>query len=492
MSMELLIVMFATLTLFIICHVVGRLFFNILKVRDDAFYTCASGVTGLTLLALQLWLFGLVNVPWNVITLLLPWFLLGALSIYRKRLPIRKLFTLPKSHKRIGKAFTELDLLSRSLVILIILFMLSFFIMLAVQPFNTSDILAFWGYKAQEFYVNQAVYVNDFLKSDSRLAQYYHIDYPPLWPLMADVTYTIFGGVNETLFKTTQMIFLVSGAASLLAFIREKITHRYITAAFALVFVLVAAPQFFRMLFEISYMGYADYPLAILMIVSTMFLVRSLKNFPNVDSALAIFFAGAVAVTKNEGIPFFVAVVGLSALIYSLEIFRSKKLPTLNQTLATLFVVGVTSLPFFLWSYFKSVNNIRVDFSYANFLASGMTIYERFYTIFQLIWLYIKTNPPYIWQAAATIIALFATLFIRSKEMLVVATLLTAQLASYVFSYFLSPYDLRFHILSSIDRLSTQVFPLVLLLLGLALQTQSKNIIRERKRKTVQLEKPNS
>ncbi len=467
MSSGLLVYIFATFLILAVSYAAGRIIFFLLKIKFDTFYAGAAPTIGLVVLALQLWVYGYVHIPWNVFTLLFPWTIIVGYGIKKRALTSKNFELEFRLVPKLKREIRSYDVFTKAILAVALVFSLAYLIMLVLQPFTTSDILAFWGYKAKEFFIHDSVYINDSISATKEIAQYYHIDYPPLWPLMADVTYTLFGNINETLFKTTQFVFLVSGAATMYAFLRTTLGKKYIPLGAAVTFSLIAAPQFLRMLFDINYMGYADYPLAIIMLVSVLFFIRGSQNPLSRDWWIAIALSSAAAVTKNEGLPFFLIIAGISLLLYIEQLLKKRKDINIKSVTKLLVTFVLIASPIAAWNIYKITRDISVDFKLSNIEASGLSIPERLHRILSLIWLYIRTNPAYQWQAAGIVLAFAAILRYRDRTTILVGMILALQLVSYVASYMISPYDLEFHILSSIDRLCAQVLPILLVLLAL-------------------------
>ncbi len=477
MNFEIVKIALFTLGVAGLSYIVSRIFYALLRLKATSLHLSVAPVLGLLLLASQLWLFGLIGLSWNRWLLLLPWLLLG--FMLRKRL-LASVNLERQIPSRILNSFKELDYLGRTLVIVAIIFSLAFLISLIVQPFITSDILAIWGYKAKEFYNHSRVYINPRLSGTINSARFFHLDYPPLLPLSADVFYVLLGHVNESLFKVMQFIFLVSGGFSLFIYTRSVLSKKDRSLAAVFLFLFIAVPQFLPMLFQVKYMGYADYPLAVVCMLSAIFVLRSINTLPNHDWLLALLFGSFAAVIKNEGLAF----VGIVLLILSISfVYNYKTWAKQNSTfklLSYLVIVGIVLLPSLIWLVYKRNHDINVDFAFGNLADSGMNLFVRLRTIGSFIWLYIRTNPIFHWQLVALIIGVIAAVRSRSKLALVAISMVCLQLGSFVLSFIFSPYDLKFHILSSIDRLMTQVLPLIILSLAVSVSQLSAKSRRSR------------
>lgn len=472
-NIEILKIICFTFLVGILAYGVGRIAFATARIKITSLHIASSPIVGLLLLANQLWLYGLVGISWNRWLLLLPWALLS----FMQRRQIMISFAAEKSLlKRARQSFKAMGYLTKLCVVLVVIFSSAYLVALVTEPFITSDILAIWGYKAKEFFINSAVYINPRLSDTVNSARFFHIDYPPLMPLIADAFYVIAGRVNEPIFKAMQIVFLASGGASLYLFARSVLgkKDRELAALFLLLFV--AVPQFLPMLFQLKYMGYADFPLAVVCMLSVIFLLRGTRQVFSSDWYLALFFASCAAVMKNEGIAFLgimLLILGGFSLVQTTGWTRENGWQKLT---VRVLLAGAILLPNILWIVYKQQHNLVVDFKYGNLAASGVGLYERLHTVAAFMWLYIRTNPIFHWELVAIVIGTIGTLWYRTKLSLVVAAVLWLQLGSFVLSYVFSPYDLKFHILSSIDRLLTQILPVIILLLVVNIAATTKRL----------------
>lgn len=445
------------------------------RVKVQTIHHLISPVLGLAILALQLWTYGLVGIHWNRLTLLVPWIII--LIILHKK--IWAAAPGIKTVKSARQTFLELDALSKVLVIASIVFGMAYLISLAVQPVITSDVLAIWGYKAKEFFFHQQVYVSPNLYSTVNSARFFHVDYPPLLPLMGDVFYVILGHTNEGSFKLLQALFLFSGSAGLFTYLKNSSGQKRnnLQIASLATFLLVAAPQFIPMLFKVQYMGYADFPLAIVMLIATLFLARFISTDDSTDWWLALLFASFAAVTKNEGVPFLVIIILVLLALRLWPLLTKLRNPDFKSILYSIGGCLFVLSPLIIWSIYKQKHGLAVDFKISNLRNSHMSAISRLHQIISYVWLYIKTNPAFHWEVLALLLAGLASAIRRTKLNMTIALVVFAQLASYLVSYVFSPYDLKFHVLSSIDRLLTQTLPLIILLLAvnIVIYSQKRN-----------------
>lgn len=466
MSEELLELLALILLLLGLVYIVGRIFLVLVTPKLSPIYATSAPVIGLSLLALQLWVFGFLNIPWNQITLFGPWVLLGVI----KRRALQKSLYFEKTiFKKLWSNLKNLNKLSWVFVIGGCVISLGFLVSMTAQPILSSDVFGFWGFKAKQFYINQGVVLDAYLE----FGQFFHVDYPPLYPLQVDVGYVFAGGVKESVLKGLNFIFLVSGISSLYVFLRSRLNTKNTNFVILPSFILLAAPQFLPFLFEENrYMGYADFSLGIIMMLAVIFLVKSLKTKPNLDWVFALLFAGLCSVIKNEGMVF-LAIIGVIMLIRYILFLRNSPDRVYSVLLGVVFSLLVLA-PSIVWWQHKRSLDISVDFSVRNLTDSGMNPAERLGTVLYWSKRYVRANPLFLWQLFALGISLVYAFISKNKEALLVALVIVLMLLSYLVSYIFSPYELVFHIFSSLGRLLTQVVPLIILLIAICLSSNQK------------------
>src|SRR3989442_3194731 len=128
---------------------------------------------------------------------------------------------------------------------------------------------------------------------------------PPLFSLMVATAWVLLGHVDDMVGKSIGFMFLIAGVGAITASLLPLLGKR-LTALFAL--LMVALPALQTSFVIPYYMGYADYAIAVLMLLSLAHLYRSVRLGRDEDSALAVLFAALAALTKNEGLPFLLVI----------------------------------------------------------------------------------------------------------------------------------------------------------------------------------------
>jgi hypothetical protein len=453
------IAMFAVFEL-ALCYVVGRLCYAAFRLKQPtALHHAIAPAVGLSALALQLWLFGLVHVSWNVWLLLAPWAVAAVICRKSLSVPGKQLTAAVRGAAR---SFGRLDLLTKAMIVLGVVFLCIFLVRLSVAPLISSDTMGFWSLKAKEFFYHHAVFVDPFLNKSHAVGQFFHVDYPPFWPLMADVGYVLLGHIQEAVQKTTTWVLCISAVGAVWAFARQWLADN--NKAVILAFISLAAPQFLNILFFSKNMAYADYPLAAMMLLSAIFLVRSLRERPNANWLFALLFASLAAVTKNEGLPFLVLAAAILVVRFVAWLVTGREKQAQRATVSVC-VAALVLLPPLLWAIYKKTHHLDIEFAWHNLAASGMGAGERLQIAGQTTGAFLKYQAAYWWEVGALLLGTVAALWQRTREGLVVLTLIFGMLASYALSFVFSAHEVSYHVATSIDRLLTQILPLVLVLI---------------------------
>src|ERR1700737_3716237 len=159
-----------------IAYAVGRLLVAWLTRDPSPLLSIVAPLIGASLLALQLWLYGGLHMPWNRVTLLLPWVVLVVVS--RRRL-WAALSRGGGRGKRVGHELPRLEPLELLLAVAGLVIALTYLLNLVTQPLTGIDAVAAWMYKAKLYYAQNAVDLRP-AAGDVRRNR----AYPPLFSLM--------------------------------------------------------------------------------------------------------------------------------------------------------------------------------------------------------------------------------------------------------------------------------------------------------------------
>lgn len=237
-------------------------------------------------LALQLWLYGALGVPWHRSALAAPWLVLALVL-----------------RQRLWPCGTRLARLWPGLLLLAVVG-IAFLCALMDRPWVGYDALAFWGFKARSFWHSQAIDLRFLLGDQPDIRLMRQLDYPPLMPLLMDSVCVVAGRYDESLAKAVQLLCFLSGG---MALYRSAQRHLPGWSALLVLAGFVALPSTHSFLLTAEHMGYADYLFAVLMLCALCELLAARAPW-----ALAL--GAAAALVKQEGLPLLCAVAGLGLL----------------------------------------------------------------------------------------------------------------------------------------------------------------------------------
>jgi uncharacterized membrane protein len=334
---------------------------------------------------------------------------------------------------------------------------LTYLVALVTQPVTGWDGVAMWLYKAKLFFTQHAVGL-----AASPIEVSRHPDYPPLYPLMVDTIYTIVGRTDDFLGKGVNFIFLTTATASCLALTGSLFGRRM---AVIFTFLLVAMPLFWTYLLIGTYMGYPDYALGVLMMISLIHLYRFEVRHESAAAVFALVFAGMAALTKNEGPVFLVIVAAILVVIWLLA--RPRLWPSPSTAVRLAAGIGLALSPVLLWQLHVKTNGYTSDLLTArNWGALLPALPRRASTIAQYARAIFSFGNDSPWLLGSYLMSALLLLTNRFAAGFTVFLAVSLQAASYFLTYLLSPHDLMWHLSTSFDRLVIQLGPPLVLLLA--------------------------
>jgi hypothetical protein len=448
------------------CYVVGRLALDALIEPTPPILIAGTTVVGTFVIALQLWLFGVVHLPWNPLTLVLPWVAIAALR--RERF----MHLVHEDRQRLIRLTQVLSTLNGLELILTVagtVVVLAYLLSLVAQPVFAWDAIETWVYKAKVYYEHQAVGLQPIMGERDR-----HLDYPPLYSLIVASLYTFLGKANDILGKAVTFIFLLSGAAASLVALSRWLNRQL---AIAFTFVLLALPLFGSSLLTGAYMGLADYPLAICMMFSLLCFYDGETSGQHGLYLFAVVFAAMAALMKNEGLVFLFIVMSL--LVLHLVLSGKIRRPA-RRDWPVLAVLLLAIVPVLAWQVYVQTAGIantsvgRAD--PALWPSRAATIFKFFMTLPTLT----GTGTPagivpasygdVPWLAVSFLLSgvLLAANRFRAGTLIWIA--IGLQAISYFVVYLCTPLEIGFHLTTSGDRLVMELAPPILLSLAIALR----------------------
>lgn len=440
---------------------VGRLIVTLLGFQVDGLVRASSPLLGAGAMAVQLWIYGVIHVPWWLILVAAPWLVIAV--VWRRPLVAAARIDVA-GLRRLATGLGDLDPLTAGIVALTVATAGFYFLNLLAQPLAGWDAIAMWMFKARVFLNASSVNLSNIPILVAGSPSDRHLDYPPLFPLMIDSFWVLIGHVDDVAGKSLGFVFLIAAVASAAAVLLPLLGKR-LTAMIA--FILVAMPTLQTSFVLPYYMGYADYAVGALMMISLAYLYRSTRLGRDEASALAVVFAALAALTKNEGVPFLLIVSLIIGIGLALAIVRDREWP--RRLLIG--VVIASLIPVLAWQVYVKVHGFANDFiSQQSTHWTLSLLASRAHTIAAFLWHLINREDDYPWLAVAWIVSTALTVMLRYRALTLVGLAVTAQAVFYGLALLLTPFDLNFQLVTSADRLILQLSPCLVLLLGLALR----------------------
>jgi hypothetical protein len=451
----------ALLVYILLAYCIGRLIVTLLGFRADALVRAGSPLLGAGGMALQLWIYGVIHVPWFLALVVAPWLVAAVVG---RRAVVAAARSDVAGFRHLLTGLGDLDPLTAGLLALTLATAAFYFLNLLAQPLAGWDAIAMWLFKARVFFDAGMVDLSHVPIVVTGSPSDRHLDYPPLFPLMVDSLWTMIGRVDDLVGKSIGFMFLVAVVASAAAVLLPLIGKR-LTVMIA--FILVAMPTLQTSFVLPYYMGYADYAVGALMMISLAHLYRSTRLGRDEASALSVVFAALAALTKNEGAPFLLVVSLIVGAGLAWAIVRDRDWP--RQRFVG--VVAVSLIPLLAWQVYVRVHGFANDFisQQSTHWTVGL-LASRAHTIASFLWHLMNREDDYPWLAAAWVVSTALTVISRHRPLTLVWVAVTAQAAFYGIALLFTPFDLNFQLVTSADRLILQLSPCLVLLLGLGLR----------------------
>lgn len=428
-----------------------------MQIRFNLFESLAfSWMTGMGIVSLQMFFYSLLGIPFSIISLISPWVLLSGFFLYIPSLK-NSIFSLLR--------FNFLEDISQTWHFYIFLLVASSQILFTLLyglsvPISGWDAWAMWFLKGKIFYLEHGIPVT-FLKSTLPM----HPDYPLLVPLSVTWVYTFLGQANDSLAKILYSFQYFSLIVIFYFFVKEfssKKNADFFTTLFALIpLLIIHSSGLLRTillggLYSSDFVGYADLPLAVYFLAAGGFLALGVLRKNAGCWVVAAFFAGMAAWTKNEGLNFSLIILALIAFYGVRTRLSSWKIWLFIFTGLGFFIV-----PWLLYKkYLQLGNEYIANLSFAifkkqlgNLKAIASEISRNFFTteLYNLTW----------WVYLFSQLQHFRRLF--HPPVIILNIICWTQLACYILIYLITPHEIMWHLLSSLERLLLHLIPLIFL-----------------------------
>jgi hypothetical protein len=359
---------------------------------------------------------------------------------------------------------------------------ISFIIATLKEPHGKWDAWWIWNFHARFIFRSAEQWRNMFTSA----LDWTHLDYPLLLPLSIVRSWQYMG--SESLY-----------ASILPAFLFTFITVGLIWAALSILrsrnqgylagLVLMGSPFFI----VLGAAQFADIPLAFFFLLTFVFIFFHDRFSENEKGLLILagLAAGLSAWTKNEGLLFLILVVLTRCIMIAFDRGWKESLRQVVWLLAGAFPVLL------ILAIFKT------QLALSNDLFAGLTIQQilpklsdahRFYEIFKA---YILTglsftqgfanirrgiyfNPGLVSVILLSVYLLLMGMRIDAKDRLNIlnaAVVLLLMLAGYFIIYLISPYELNYHLMTSLNRLYMQLWPSAVFLFFMMARTPEEALI---------------
>lgn len=336
------------------------------------------------------------------------------------------------------------------------------------RPLGDWDAWAIWTLKA-EFLVG-----NDSLPTEVFTSQTYrfsHPDYPILLPLLEAMHLRAIGRVNSSEIHVVMWLLLAAWLGGM-----AHLTRGVLRSAFAVPLLLAGATLLVPQLLS----AYADAPVAMFLSVGALALGRWLMTSSRPDLVLAIILLGGAAGLKNEGI------LGACALLVAAAAalgFARENRPHLRRLiLAGGVMVLLAILPWRLWLF---SHHVAGDFRISDAL-NPVFLFERVDRLWPALQGLTSTLGRVASAAVFVPLAIALMICVRGPHWKLVRFYATASaiyLGALLWVYWISPYEINWHISTSVTRvylgLAMICFVAVVHLSGVALARQNSGDVEK-------------
>jgi len=325
--------------------------FNILYLifgRMDRFYLMeavfVSYGIGLAAISLEMLIFYILGMKFNIPGMMIPWMLLFAVNI-AAYFRTKKRFTFVRDNASEKRKGGTLSLFLTFGIVFEIFY--AFFRALA-KPIESYDAIAIYAIKSKIFYLAKVIPA-DFFSGIARA--FPHPDYPLNIPLAEVFVYLSLGNLNDQLVKIIFPLYFV-GILCVLYFAMRRFAGR--TYALAFTFILASIPQFNAYAAN----AYLELPLAFYCLLSALFLFGYLENMKDTRAlVMSAAMAALAAWTKNEGLMYCVI---NTFLVFFFTVAKRKDL-TIKDIYRPFLYLAVILIVLSPWMFIKARYHISSD-----------------------------------------------------------------------------------------------------------------------------------
>ena len=301
---------------------------------------------------------------------------------------------------------------------------IGFAIFATAAPLWEWDFWAIWGLKAKLFLDQGGI---DWRFLESPWNTFVHPDYPLLVPFNFDFVALLNGGWSDRWLG----LLSVGWAAALLLIIRGLASDESSVVPAALVTLVVVDLAASR------YPGLAEGPLIAFGVAGLLFVRRALQQSDSPAWRHGPILLGLAASTKNEGLALLVAVTIALLIVRRRDVWR-------------LWPSAAIAAP---WLILRATHFLPTDIASGS--ALSRVLYRMRYAVDILTYLAAHLYEPWFWGSILLGLLIVPSVARRREAFILIAT--TIQICFYIGSYFATPHDARWHVVTSWPRLTDQV-----------------------------------
>lgn len=427
--------------------ILGR--FNDIHIGEGIALSFALGLGAVTV---EMLLFYLAGMKFDIARLVVPWFLPVSVSIYFVSVDTDSLSFM----KDVRSRTKETGLLSAFFLGAISVEVIYAFFRALIKPIEAYDAIAIYAIKSKIFFLAKAIPADFF---SGMIHSFPHPDYPLNIPLAETFLYMCMGALNEQLVKLIFPIFFVGILALLYYAIRRFASKTY---ALLFTFMLATVPQFNAYAAN----AYQELPLAFYYFASAIFLFDWLEDRSEIRKlVLSAVMAGLAAWTKNEGLMY--CIINLF-LVASFCLFDRKESPlrSLSYPILYISISFAIAIP---WTYIKhkyGISNEEINLANLNpaYLAGQLhKIGPVFYELQKQLFGPKKWNI--LWPVAIAAGLYYHRRLLSGRQRYMTVSILLS-MCGYVVFYMISYVDVVFFASKTWSRFLLHFLPLLVLWLA--------------------------
>lgn len=440
-------IFFFIIIILIMCAFAGLSLLNYFEIFGDEsgllrFFVGFGIIFGLV--GLQMFIYSLIGIEWNVITLLLPILIVSIFGLdLLKKIRLKSVFEL-FSNK-----------LSSLLVILILFLCLFTIFESVIRPLSSWDAWSSWQMKAKIYYFDGKILPERFF--------YLQSEYPIIVSLFSTFIYKIVGGIYDTLIQFISAFFYIGIGSVIFSFLRRRTSFLY---SLLFTFMLLSTQNLIRHGGRYE-AGLADIIVGFFGLISIISLIKLVDNLNMKNAFIFYLLLGILSQIKNEGTSMSVFLCLISIFV----IFKQNKLFLIKWVL--FFLVPLITWTIYKYVYHLPLSTILYHFNLnlSVFFKVSLVEFKEFINIqnWNLGWIIF-------------IIGLLLAIACKQKKYYPYYLFIILQLFIYIIIFLFSSVDPIYHSSGIIDRLLLHLYPLAVLISALMFYAVLKTIKTKNKK----------